>query len=269
MDTSKAIDPSDLFSAKDLVIAITGGGSGEWKALLFVCLASLAHNLTGIGLAYATALAKSGAAKVFLMSRRLEPLEAAAKAIDPSIVKPIQCDVTSPDSIAAAIKKIEAETSYVDVLINNAGIVGPEHTSVKKAQSISEVQQILQKDWSKWDTTWQTNTSAVVGVSAAFLHLLDEGNNRRGWVQGKREKQERAQGAEYDVTDQRTSQIITVASIAAFNREITAGLAYTASKAGAVMLGKSMSTFLAPWGIRSNVICPGRKHCHSLYIFVH
>ena len=121
------------------------------------------------------------------------------------------------------------------------------------------MQSILQKDWQLWDKTWQTNTSAVIGVSAAFLHLLDEGNKKRGWVQGKRETQERAQGAEYDASDSRTSQIITVASIAAFNREITAGLAYTASKAGAVMLGKSLSYFLAPWGIRSNVICPGRE----------
>lgn len=213
----------------------------------------------GIGLAYATALANSGASKVFLLSRRLEPIESAAKAIDPTVVKPIQCDVTSPDSIAAAVKKIEGETSYIDVLINNAGILGPNHNAVNKAETIAEVQSILQQDWSLWDKTWQTNTSAVVGVSAAFLHLLDAGNRRRGWIEGKREVQQRAQGAEYDHSDQRTSQIITVASIAAFNREITAGLAYTASKAGAVMLGKSLSHFLAPWGIRSNIICPGRK----------
>ncbi|KAL1310947.1 hypothetical protein AAFC00_001170 [Neodothiora populina] len=239
MNTSKPVDPSDLFSAKDLVIVITGGGSG-------------------IGLAYATALANSGASKVFLLSRRLEPLEAAAKAINPSIVHPIQCDVTSPDSIASAVKVVESQVSHVDVLINNAGIIGPDHNQVNKAQSIREVQQVLQSDWAKWDTTWQTNTSAVVGVSAAFLHLLDKGNKRRGWVQGKRETQKRDGSASYDAHDQRTSQIITVASIAAFNRKITAGLAYTASKAGAVMLGKSMSHFLAPWGIRSNIICPGR-----------
>lgn len=226
------------------------------------------RTLIGIGLAFATALAKSGASKVYLLSRRLEPLESAAKSIDPSIIKPIQCDVTDPDSIAAAVKKIEAETSYIDVLVNNAGIIGPTHTDVNKAESIAEVQKILQKDWSQWDKTWQTNTSAIISVSAAFLHLLDEGNKRRGWVTGRREKQERAAGAEYDASDARTSQIITVASIASFNREITAGLAYTASKAGAAMLGKSMASFLAPFGIRSNMICPGRKFtlCRASFV---
>lgn len=220
--------------------------------------------LTGIGLAFATALAKSQASTVFLLGRRLPALQAAADSINPEIIVPIQCDVTSPSSIASAVKTIESKVSHVDVLINNAGIIGPDHTAVSKAGSITELQSILQNDWDSWDKTWQTNTSAVIGVSAAFLHLLDEGNKRRGWVQGKREVQERAPGAKFDESDTRTSQIITVASIAAFNREITAGLAYIASKAGAVMLGKSLSHFLAPWGIRSNVICPGRKY-RSIY----
>ncbi|KAG9894404.1 NAD(P)-binding protein, partial [Aureobasidium melanogenum] len=105
---------------------------------------------------------------------------------------------------------------------------------------------------------FQTNTSAIVAVSAAFLHLLDAGNRKRGWATGRREVQERAQGADYDASDPRTSQIITVASIASFNRYLTAGLAYSATKAGAAMLGKALATLLAPFAIRSNVICPGR-----------
>ncbi|KAG9900976.1 NAD(P)-binding protein, partial [Aureobasidium melanogenum] len=105
---------------------------------------------------------------------------------------------------------------------------------------------------------FQTNTSAIVAVSAAFLHLLDAGNRKRGWATGRREVQERAEGADYDASDPRTSQIITVASIASFNRYLTAGLAYSATKAGAAMLGKALATLLAPFAIRSNVICPGR-----------
>lgn len=220
---------------------------------------NLSRTVIGIGLAFATALAQSGASKIYLLSRRVEPLEAASKSIDPKVVTPVQCDVTSPDSIAAAVKKIEAETSHIDVLINNAGIIGPVHTDVKKAESIAELQRVLRQDWAQWDLTWQTNTSAIIAVSAAFLHLLDEGNKRRGWIQGKREYQKRAEGVDHDASDARTSQIITTASIAGFNREITAGLAYSASKAGAILLGKSMASFLAPWGIRSNIICPGRK----------
>ena len=115
---------------------------------------------------------------------------------------------------------------------------------------------MFSSNWDKWNPTWETNTSAIISVSGAFLHLLDEGNNRRGWAKGKRTEQKRVSG---DSSDRRTSQIITVASISAFNRHVTAGLAYTASKAGAVMLGKSLANILAPWGIRSNMIAPGRK----------
>lgn len=167
--------------------------------------------------------------------------------------------MTDPVSIASAVAAIEKETSHIDVLINNAGITGPTHTDLAAAESIQDLQKSMQRDWALWDTTWQTNTSAVVAVSAGFLQLLDKGNARRGWVTGKRETQTRAQGAEYDASDRRTSQIITVASISAYNRLITAGLAYTASKAGATILAKSMAYFLAPWGIRSNVIAPGSR----------
>lgn len=113
------------------------------------------------------------------------------------------------------------------------------------------------RDWDKWNPTWETNTSAIIAVSGAFLHLLDAGNKRRGWVTGKRTQQKKVSG---DSKDERTSQIISVASISAFNRHVTAGLAYTASKAGATILGKAMANFLAPWGIRSNIIAPGREY---------
>ena len=221
-----------------------------------LCLSNLQLTLPGIGLAFATALAKSNAAKVYLLGRRFQALQDAASSIDPQIVRPIQADVTSPDSIATAVQAIEKETDYIDVLVNNAGISGPTLNKHKEAKSIQELQAMMQKDWHLWNTTWETNTAAVIAVGSAFLHLLDAGNRRKGWVEGKREWQEKLSG---DPTDLRTSQIITVSSIAAFNREPTAGIAYLASKAGSTAIGKSLSYLLAPWGIRSNVIAPGRE----------
>lgn len=214
---------------------------------------------TGIGLAFAAALARSSARKIYLLGRRLQNLQEAATSINSSVITPVQCDVTSPASISAAVKQVEQEVGYIDVLINNAGVEGPKHTDIYKAATISELQAIMLKDPEGWDTAYRTNTTAVNTVSASFLALLDAGNARRGWVQGKRTHQTRAEGADYDASDERTSQIITVTSISSFNRTVTAGLAYTASKAGATMLAKSMANFLAPWGIRSNVIAPGRK----------
>jgi len=183
-------------------------------------------------------------------------LEEAASSIDSKIIKPVQCDVTDLQSIAAAVKKIEEDTKYIDVLVNNAGIEGPDHKKIQSAETIEDLQKEFLKDFDLWNPTWQTNTAAIISVSGSFLHLLDEGNKRRGWKTGKKDKLERISG---DESDQRTSQIISVASISAFNRCITAGLAYTASKAGAVMLGKSLANLLAPFGIRSNIIAPGRE----------
>lgn len=121
------------------------------------------------------------------------------------------------------------------------------------------------KDWDGWASTFAINTQAVVGVSAAFLPLLEKANTRRGWAAGKvtgsgiSRKRDTSVLASIgvDEDDDRLSQIITVASIASFMRKSTAGLAYNASKAGAAQLSKILSTLLAEWGIRSNIVCPG------------
>jgi NAD(P)-dependent dehydrogenase (short-subunit alcohol dehydrogenase family) len=145
-------------------------------------------------------------------------------------------------------------TEYV-----NSGVEGPHQTDIYTTSTIESLQEIMLRDPSAWDTAYRTNTVAPVLVAGAFLLLLDAANTRRGWLQGKRTVQQRAENAQdYDASDNRTSQIITISSISAFNRQVTVGFAYTATKAGAVQLGKTMAHFLAPWGIRSNVICPGR-----------
>ncbi|KAF2225328.1 hypothetical protein BDZ85DRAFT_91795 [Elsinoe ampelina] len=239
MEVNNSSNPSDLFSAQGLVIVITGGGSG-------------------IGLAFASALARNGASKIFLLGRRLPPLEAARDSFGPSI-QPIQCDVTSADSLSSAVSTISKATPYIDVLINNAGITGPTHTDLYNATSITQLSEMMLSQPAAWPQTYAINTTAVITVSASFLPLLHQGNIRKGWPSTKQTHHKRETIPEgIDPSDLRTSQIITVASISAFNREVTAGLAYTASKAGAVLLGKAMAHFLAGWGIRSNTIAPGR-----------
>jgi NAD(P)-dependent dehydrogenase (short-subunit alcohol dehydrogenase family) len=221
--------------------------------------------LSGIGLALAAACYKTAAKKIYILGRRSDTLNSAAESLDKAkeTVVPIVCDVTNPFTLKTAVAQIEKEVGYIDVLINNAGVSGPDHTGVHGAKSIAELQEILLSDWPGWASTMAINTSAVIGVSATFLALLDEGNTRRGWVPGKLtvagEPRERKSGEGVDEKDLRTSQIITVTSIAAFNRYITAGFAYGASKAGATALGKAMATMLGPWGIRSNIIAPGSE----------
>lgn len=171
--------------------------------------------------------------------------------------------MTDQKSIEAVVKKIKDDTGYVDVLINNCGIDGPNNRDIYNANSVEELQGVLLKEWDLWPATMATNITAVVGMSALFLPLLEKGNTRKGWQAGKLQAgQERARDLKtaaegIDEDDKRFSQIITISSISGFNRHVTAGVAYTASKAAANMLGKSMATFLAPFGIRSNVIAPG------------
>ena len=230
---------TDLFSAKGLVVVITGGSSG-------------------IGVYFATALARNGAAKIFILGRRSDKLDSVAKQIDANVVVPVACDVSDGAAVAAAGKKIESQTEYIDVLVNNAGIIGPEHDKLHELKTIEELSALMLSQQDKWAQTHAINTTSVIIVSGAFLPLLDRGNVRRGWPSGWRTEHIRDTVPDgIDPTDERTSQIITVASIASFNREVTAGLAYTSSKAGAMMLGKSMANFLAPFGIRSNIIAPG------------
>ncbi|KAF2150268.1 NAD(P)-binding protein [Myriangium duriaei CBS 260.36] len=240
MDVSGITDPTGLFNANGLVVVITGGGSG-------------------LGHAFAATLVRNGAAKVFLLGRRLQVLEQVAKDLNAKVVIPIQCDVADASSVSAAVKTISSQTKYIDVLVNNAGVNGPKHTKLQQAETVEEIAQMMLSEQDLWPQTYAINTTAVVTVAASFLPLLNEGNLRRGWPDGKRTQQKREKVPEgFDENDERTSQIITVASISGFNREVTAGLAYTASKAGAVLLAKSMANFLAPFGIRSNVIAPGR-----------
>lgn len=217
-------------------------------------------------MAFASALQQTSAKKIFILGRRLANLEQAAKSLDQSgeIIAPVQCDVSDQTSVAAAVKHIEQDVGYIDVLINNAGVSGPDNKGAYNATSIDELQKVLEAEWDAWPSTFAINTTAICGVSTAFLKLLENGNTRRGWQPGKlgadkparaRDMQTAADDA--DEGDLRTSQIITVSSIAGFNRHVTAGMAYTASKAGAIMLGKTFATMLAPYGIRSNLIAPG------------
>jgi NAD(P)-dependent dehydrogenase (short-subunit alcohol dehydrogenase family) len=243
--------PNDIFTGKGLVTVITGGG-------------------TGIGLVFAKTLFQTGASKIYILGRRLDVLKSGASSLDPSgkIVIPLQCDVTDIESVKAAAETVRKEVGYVDVLINNAGVSGPDHRSVYAAESIEDVQKVLLSQFEKWESTFAINSTAVAGVSAAFLDLLDKANTRRGFESGKQETghgiraRKAVEGIEAD--DLRVSQVITVASIAGFNRFLTAGLAYAGSKAAAVSIGKSLATFLAPWGIRSNIIAPGSKQFHVL-----
>ena len=219
-----SLEAANLFNVKGLVAVITGGGSG-------------------IGLMMTKALALNGAHKVYIVGRRKEVLEAAAKESPHGNIIPIVGDVTSKDTLQSIASRIEKEVGYINVLIANSGIGGPINLSITPQTSLEEYHSILwNQSFDEYTNTFAVNTSAVFFCIIAFLKLLDAGNNK-GNVEQK-------------------SQVIATSSIGSFNRKAKAGYAYGESKAATTHLMKQMATNLAPYGIRSNVIAPGRT-CSS------
>ncbi|MFI0978915.1 SDR family NAD(P)-dependent oxidoreductase [Streptomyces sp. NPDC021093] len=79
---------------------------------------------TGIGRATAHAFAAEGA-RVIAVGRRPEPLaETAASAAHPSLVVPFVADVTADGTAEALVREATGAYGRLDVLVNNAGIVG-------------------------------------------------------------------------------------------------------------------------------------------------
>jgi len=207
-----------LFQVPGQVAVITGGG-------------------TGIGLMMARALASNGAHKVYILGRRLEKLQEAAASHDN--IFPIQCDVTEKSSLSSAAERVKSEVGYVNLLVVNSGVVGPNMEGLPESPSIQQLQEHM---WS-WESenlnkVYALNNTAAFFTTVAFLELLDAGNAAD-------------KGPDYQ------SQILFTASLAGLARKLTTGVAYATSKAACVHLAKSMSTFLAGHRIRSNALCPG------------
>ena len=69
------------------------------------------------------AFASGGAAKIYIIGRRKEKLDAAAK-LSPTII-PIVGDVTSKDSLVSIAAQITQETGFVNLLCCNSGFMPP------------------------------------------------------------------------------------------------------------------------------------------------
>ena len=120
---------------------------------------------TGIGAAAAAHLHAAGA-KVSLLGRRLEPLQAAAQRLGGTA---IQCDVTDPGRIAAAFDEARSANGPIEMLIVNAGIA--ESAAFHKMTRES------------WDRIVGTNLTAAFECSrAAIGDLLKSENGRLVFV---------------------------------------------------------------------------------------
>ena len=196
---------------------------------------------SGIGLMITKALALNGAHKVYIVGRRKDVLEAAAKESPHNNIVPIMGDVTSKERLSSIVAQIGEEVGFINVLIANSGIGGPQEGSSATRPDVS-IEEFQSKLWSTsfedYTQTFAVNASSVFFSIVALLGLLHAGN-QKGNVMPK-------------------SQIIVTSSIGGFNRNVPGGYAYGQSKAAATHLVKQMATNLVPYEIRANALAPGR-----------
>lgn len=190
------------------------------------------------------ALAVNGAHRIYIIGRRQDKLEEAARSIDPSIVIPLQGDVTNLDSLLELSTSIESSTGYVNLVVANAGMMGPRPLKASPGSStppsLADYRaHALKAPMEDFTRTYAVNNTAVHYTALAFLNLLDAGNAKQNM------------GADW------CSQIIATSSIGGFSRMSGASFAYNSSKAAVTHMMKMMSTAFAPYKIRCNVLAPG------------
>ncbi|MCD9854384.1 SDR family NAD(P)-dependent oxidoreductase [Epilithonimonas sp. JDS] len=122
-----------------------------------------------IGLETAKQLSAKGLF-VYLGSRNLSKGEAIVKELNErgfNNIKAIEIDVTNQESVLAAKNSIEREHGKLDILINNAGILGtqPQTATETSVENIKEV--------------FETNFFGVINVTQVFLELLKKSESPR------------------------------------------------------------------------------------------
>jgi NAD(P)-dependent dehydrogenase (short-subunit alcohol dehydrogenase family) len=119
----------------------------------------------GLGLQTATELADRGWV-VWLASRDLEAGKAAAGRLAGD-VRSLQLDVTSDESVAAAVETVEAAGTGLDVLVNGAGIV---------AGDTGDPATVAPTDFL---ATFGVNLLGPIRLTRAFLPLLRQSSDPR------------------------------------------------------------------------------------------
>ncbi|KAI0191745.1 hypothetical protein EV127DRAFT_60208 [Xylaria flabelliformis] len=214
----------NLFNVKGFVAVVTGGG-------------------TGIGLMATQALAANGA-KVYITGRRVEALEKAAKEHQPAsgegqIIPIGPCDVTKKEDLSRLVEDISKKEKYIHLLMCNAGVSGPkaepEHTDAEDLRS----RLWDNEDVSEWQSTYQTNVTAVYFTTVAFLPLLQAGMRPKGELEPY------------------SASVITTSSMSGIMRHAQGHFSYNTAKGATVHLTKLMSAEFQKAGIRVNSIAPG------------
>ncbi|KAJ1883971.1 hypothetical protein LPJ66_010836 [Kickxella alabastrina] len=139
------MDTQTLFSVKDKVVVVTGGG-------------------TGIGLMISTGFVKNGA-KVYITSRKAKVLENTAReltSMGPGQCIPLSCDLQEYSQTEKLAQKLaELEPNGINVLINNSGATW----------GTDDLESYPDKAWTKLLTL---NVQRVFTLTQLLLPLLEK-----------------------------------------------------------------------------------------------
>ena len=189
---------SELFNLKGKVAIVTGASSG-------------------LGVQFATALAKQGA-DIAIVARRLEKLNTVKKDIEALGVRclPIQCDVTNNEEIKKAVTAVITHYGKVDILVNNAGIALFEPAEVQS------------------DETWRVMID--MNLSSVYFFAREVGKH---------------------MIENKYGKIINIGSIHSNVAMTGLPLsAYCTTKGGVLMMTKALANEWAQYGITVNAIGP-------------
>jgi gluconate 5-dehydrogenase len=172
---------------------------------------------SGLGVQFATALARQGA-DVALLARRIEKLEKVKADIEELGVKAlaVQCDVTEVQQIKDAVKEVKDHFGKIDILVNNAGI-----GFMMPAEEQSD------EDWLR---------TVDINLNAVYFMAREVGKH---------------------MVEQKYGKIINIGSIhSTVAMQGAAISAYGAAKGGVKMLTKALATEWAKYNITVNTIGP-------------
>jgi len=195
-----------LFDVADLVTIVTGGASG-------------------IGLAYAEAMADNGA-KVTIFDLDPERLDRETRRLG---ARGVQVDVTDRAALDRAFDQTVLAEGRLDVVFANAGIGGGPGFLMLDGRR-NEPRAFERLDTEQWERIFKLDVTALFWtVQAAARHM------------------KMAKGG----------RIIATTSISATKTESFVGTPYVAAKAGAAQLVRQAALELAEYNILVNAIAPG------------
>ncbi len=175
---------------------------------------------SGIGEATATVLAGEGA-RVAVVARRRDRLEALAERLGKDNTLVIEADVTDPELAAGAVSKAVGEFGRLDTLVNNAGVMllGP----------------IVGAPLEEWQRMVNVNLLGLLYCThAALPHLLSA-----------------AEGEPRSVAD-----VVNVSSVAGRVARLHSGV-YNATKHGVGAFSESLRQEVTKRHVRVTIIEPG------------